>query len=554
MTTAEIMKQARDALDAAIREKNTAQALIKSIGPAVIESLKPVLAELSANARLTKQDIVDALAQIQIHVPPMQLPSTMKVDVPKPEVTVNVPEIKIPEIKLPTINVPRPEVTVNVPPIKIPNVIMPDVMRVLLDSISRTNPLPVQMVDPKGNPYYPASNDRGGGGPQVIRDMLDYRGISLIDSTTTPGTPVLRTSATVTFPTSSLAAALVDSSGVQYSGSNPLPITGSISVSSGPTGPGDGAVALRIIQAGDTVSSVSVTSITGPIGPGDAASALRVLLAGNADSSVVVNSGTLTAVTTVGGITNSVQAALIDSGGVQYSGSNPVPVGGTLAAVTAVTSITNSVAVVALDRDGNPLTTGPIGQGDSATALRVVQANDVASSVSITSITGPIGAGDSSAALRILHAGDAIASVQTQFIARTSNPTATADGSPAFGTSDKLGRQLVRPMQVRDLISTARVNVVTGTEVTLLAAAGAGVFLDCISVLGANNSVNAIKADFRAVTAGNIEFTLNIPASATAGIVHAVPWPQSASNNNWTVDLSDDTHDVTFSALFSKEI
>ena len=79
-------------------------------------------------------------------------------------------------------------------------------------------------------------------------------------------------------------------------------------------------------------------------------------------------------------------------------------------------------------------------------------------------------------------------------------------------------------------------------------------FLDCISVMAANNSVNAVKADFRAVTAGNVEFTINIPASSTAGIVHNPPWPQGNANNNWTVDLSDDTHDITFNALFEKEV
>ena len=40
-------------------------------------------------------------------------------------------------------------------------------------------------------------------------------------------------------------------------------------------------------------------------------------------------------------------------------------------------------------------------------------------------------------------------------IARTTNPTAVADGADVSASFDKVGRQLVWPFQVRDLIATA---------------------------------------------------------------------------------------------------
>lgn len=166
-----------------------------------------------------------------------------------------------------------------------------------------------------------------------------------------------------------------------------------------------------------------------------------------------------------------------------------------------------------------------------------------------------LNAGESVGALRVIHASDAIASTQTKFISRTTNPTAIADGSAAFGSSDDLGRQVTRPVQVRDLLATAYATLSTGTETTVLAAGGAGVFNDCISVMCANTSGAAIQVDFRAVTAGSVEFTVEVPASGTAGIVFQVPWPQGNANNNWTADMGDFSNTTVYvSGMFTKEI
>lgn len=145
-------------------------------------------------------------------------------------------------------------------------------------------------------------------------------------------------------------------------------------------------------------------------------------------------------------------------------------------------------------------------------------------------------------------------STQGNLVARTTNPSATSDGSAVLASADDLGRTLTRPVQVRDLIATAYLSVTGGTETTLLAAS-AGVFHDLIMLVGSNNSDAAVSVDIRAVTAGNIVHTLRIPANGTAGFAPAVPWPQDAAGNNWTVDGPDETgRTLTFSALFSKEV
>jgi hypothetical protein len=137
----------------------------------------------------------------------------------------------------------------------------------------------------------------------------------------------------------------------------------------------------------------------------------------------------------VTGITNSVAAAIIDSGGVQYSTSNPVPIGDaggslTVDGTVAVSGVTNSVAVVALDRDGNPLTTGPVDNGDAATALRVVVAGNSSSSTDIRTLAGTTidtNTGASSAgSMRVVLASNSTLSTQT-----LTDAVATGD-TPSF--------------------------------------------------------------------------------------------------------------------------
>lgn len=347
----------------------------------------------------------------------------------------------------------------------------------------------------------------------------------------------------------------------------------------------DGRVKVELPAAAIAVSKSGTWAIDNPVAQGDAATALRVVVAGNSDASVSatqVGTWNIGTVTTVTGITNSLAASLVDSSGVQYSGSNPVPVTGT----------------VAVTKSGTWAIDNPVNQGDAATALRVVVAGNSDASVSatqvgtwnigtvttVTTVTGvtntvnvKLDSADggyttanpfpitiaSGALTSTISVGDTLhdaadigaAPVKVGGVAMATNPTAVADGDRVNFRADDLGRQLIRNVQVRDLIATAYVTLTNGTEATFLAAGGAGVFLDCISVLCANQSSAAVNIDFRSVTAGNVEFTVEVPAGGPGGITHPVPWPQSATNNNWTVDMPDITGTtINIAGLFSKEV
>lgn len=570
----EILKKATDTMI----KKADMSAFASDISDRFAETLEPMLMDLKASVEKSGKDMTEAIKHSQSSAPEIVLPD-------------------FPAITIPPIIVPKPEVTVHVPaPIvhvpkaDAPVVTFPDSMA--LRGIDNRHPLPVILTNDKGEPYIAGSfGGAGSRGPVVIRDILnaggrsvmdetnnairvnlavgsvsltsadgtmldgvssaratvmqltnlnpqavaivdasgnqitsfggtlqdgqgslitshvygDFKGIDVnlvsaldqtIDSVAVRQVSGFVDSVSVTGFVTSLAASLIDSSGVAYSGSNPLPTTASVSLTL-PSGPGDGATATRFIQAGDTVSSV-MTSATGL--NETTSGVLRVVQMTDSNSSVSatqVGTWNIGTVTTLTGVTNSLQSALIDSTGIQYSGSNPVPITIVSGGNTSTLSVGDSAARTA-DNGGNPVKIGGI--------------------------------------------------------ARTTQPTAYADGDRSNFASDKLGRQLTRPLQIRDLISTAYVSLTTGTEATLLAAS-AGNFLDLISVVGANQSTAAVQVDIRAVTAGNVVMTLYIPAQSTAGAVMQIPWPQDATGNNWTVDMPDITGTtVNMSALFTKEV
>ena len=304
--------------------------------------------------------------------------------------------------------------------------------------------------------------------------------------------------------------------------------------SSTPIATGEGVVnaeTLRFVHVNDIVQSVYVNN---PVNQGDAATALRVVVAGNSDASVnATQAGTwnVGTVTTVTGVTNSVSASIVDSGVVQYSGSNPVP-------VNVISQSLASSASALVDSTGvqysgsNPL---PI-TGN-------VNVNGSLNSVLATGVT--------------LHdaADDGDAPLKQGGIAMTANPTKVAAGDRVAFRGDTVGRQINRPIQVRDLLKTAYVTEDEIQEVTILAGV-ASEFHDLVYVLGANESNAAINLDFRQTTGGTVQFSLEVPAESTVGVSMAVPIPQDHADATWTVrnsaaDNSNTVYSVT--ALFSKE-
>lgn len=140
-------------------------------------------------------------------------------------------------------------------------------------------------------------------------------------------------------------------------------------------------------------------------------------------------------------------------------------------------------------------------------------------------------------------------------VARTANPTAVASGDRVNASFDDLGRLLVWPFQVRDLIATASASLSTGTETTLLAGGGAGVFHDLLEVTASNNSGAAQVVSIRDGTAGGVVRTITAEANKTVSLRFPIPVVQNTAAAAWTVDMDDVTGTtITIDALFIKNV
>ena len=509
----------------------------------IVNTLTPMIQKLIERDSLSAETIRSAISQIKI-----------------PDVYIDTQDINnaIREA-FGSVSIPQPKVHVTIPPINIPEVRMPDEMSVKgwaeLIGVFRdkNNPIPVQLRDGKGNPINLFENlttlvSQGGGGGK--HDFFTVKGFSqsayaeLMNadgrlkvsmesgSTGLTDTELRATSVPVEQVSGSMWSTAVkeifgSTITALLNGDNRIPV----SVETGGSGLTDAelrASAVPVIQVSGAANSTNVISTVGLTDTQLRASSVPV-------EQVSGSSWSTNVLSTVGLTDTQIRATSL-----------PVEqVSGARWSTEATQSGTWTVAV-----SGTVASTGAYllnGDGTYRDTMPISGPVTVSGAISSTVATGPTVAD---------AVDDGSAPVQGGGIARTANPTAVADGDVVKSSHDDLGRQLMRPVQVRDLVVTAYASLANGTETTLLAAT-AGSFHDLIYVMGANNSDVAVTVNIRPVLAGNIIMTLQVPANGTAGIVTPVPLPQSASDtgNAWTADMGDVTGTTVYlTALFTREV
>lgn len=210
-------------------------------------------------------------------------------------------------------------------------------------------------------------------------------------------------------------------------------------------------------------------------------------------------------------------------------------------------------------------TTQPISAGSSLTVDQLSGANwSVTASLVASSSINVNGATNSTVSVGpVLHdaVDDGAAPQKVGGTAMTANPTAVAGGDIVRFVGDKIGRQLSRPVQVRELLKTAYATLTNGAETTLLAGT-AGEFNDLIWISFTNLSTAAValntgaQVDIRSTTAGPVVLSAYVENKATVTIHPAVPIPMNTAADAWTADRSDigASANILVSALFSREV
>lgn len=174
-TTKDILKGASYALDNQIeqirrkRNDEDRKFIVSAIGRDLITILTPLLENIAANARLTKEEMLQVVQQIKVEAPKVDIaPSRIQVAAPV------IPPIEVPKIEFPkqelvkTITAAIKQIKFPKPEVKMPE--MPKEMKVAqfekllkgiekianarltfsFDKINRDNPLPVILTDEQG--------------------------------------------------------------------------------------------------------------------------------------------------------------------------------------------------------------------------------------------------------------------------------------------------------------------------------------------------------------------------------------------------------------------
>ncbi len=482
--------------------------LVAAIGKDLSSVLVPALKELSNQSRISRTELASALREAF---------SELVINVSPPQVMVDVPMIKVPTPQV-TVNPP----VVNIPPIKVPEAIvnMPDFINAKLHGISTKFPLPVILTNERGEPYSAGSMMMSGGGGVnafkqsvvLVRDFVTSTGASLIDP------------------------------------------DGRLKISGGGGGAVTIADAIEVKQVSGFIDSVSIKSsdvsfevkqvsgFTNSVSISQQDFTFDVKQVSGSSNSVNVVSQDITLdVRQISGATDSVAVKSVD---VSLE-------------VKQVSGFVDSVSVVAQDFtfDMKQVSgaTDSVAIKSSDVSFEVKQVSGFNDSVYITGASSTIMiVGDKASDV----ADDEANPVMIGGVARTANPAVVAAGDSVSATFDTIGRQVMRPLQVRGLLTTAYATLSSNAETTLLAGA-ASTYHDLIYIAFANTSSVALNVDLRDATGTGILATFALPANATAGVSLTPPIPQNVAADTWTVkfnasDISNTT--VYANALFAKEV
>lgn len=126
--------------------------------------------------------------------------------------------------------------------------------------------------------------------------------------------------------------------------------------------------------------------------------------------------------------------------------------------------------------------------------------------------------------------------------ARTTNPTAVADGDAVRAMADDMGRQIVSLDGPRDLVvDNNSISLTLSTTLTFLAAGGSGVFRDLTMITISNPTASpALVTIFDGLTGGAARFAWEFAADGGGiALVFNKPFKQATAQNGWAITSSE---------------
>ena len=127
-------------------------------------------------------------------------------------------------------------------------------------------------------------------------------------------------------------------------------------------------------------------------------------------------------------------------------------------------------------------------------------------------------------------------------IAKTTQPTASADNARVAALHDSIGRQIVVQGHMRQQVTTTQITATTTASTAGLAAV-ASTFLDITQLVVSNTSATAVRVDL--VDGVTVRFSVYLAASGGGAVIpFNPPLPQAVVNTAWNIQLSTAVTDV----------
>lgn len=308
---------------------------------------------------------------------------------------------------------------------------------------------------------------------------------------------------------------------------------------------------------GDTDASITGTAMlmegaanTLVVAQGNATDGLLVNLGSNNDVVISDGGNTITVDGTVAIGTGSAQIGHLEANQsvnvTQVSGLNiDLGIGttgtGTQRVILALDSVLSSISNVV--QVGDNSTTLSI--DDGAGSITVDGTVNISGTVTVSGMAmGNVDHDDFDSGYPVKIGGRAI----------TSNPTAVAHGDRVNFTADDLGRQVVIPGQIRDLIVHQHTQISNSTSETTILTQAASTFHDLVQLVITNQTATAVNVTIKDSTGGTTRMVIALAASGGAVLNFARPVPQATINGNWTATLSVNTVTVNIFAMAEKNI
>lgn len=446
-----VKEQKAELSDTAQETEATKIALLLESNNGIVEAIQANKLDIEQFAQVVRDAIKDVAIEIpkidapsvNVTVPDIQLPT---INVPESRIKVEIPEIKVPTPQV-TVNVPKADAPiVNVAPAEVN---FPDKIDVGLEQFTPKSPLPVISVDPAGNFVAPMLGD-GGGSRRVKISNTSSEPVPIsgtISATFSAdfgsgeiGSQTLRTVQATNAVSSVYITGANATIGVVTINPDGNPVYGGTSSGGGLTDTELRASAVPVSQVSganwstNVTNTVTVTNLTASLLKVDGSDVIQtvdgtVAVSGitasvaasliNSDGSTIdprnrnwtitetvpISAGATLDVQQVSGtswstnvlsmpaitvtsITNTTASNIVDSTGVAYSGSNPVPISGAVTQsgtwnINTVTSITNTLAAMNVDSTGvgysgsNPLPVTIVTNQVASTASALIDSTGV---------------------------------------------------------------------------------------------------------------------------------------------------------------------------------